>query len=241
MSARFALGEEFWLDWLRDQQLLATSLEEKIAVIESCQRAVDEESGSTQLWLLYGNWLLMLYINANLDDPKLANLSNLPSEDPDWSEEDRYVAREVCTWQQLLDVWKQGSRDTMWRMNDSHLLWDRYTELLLEDIPASPSVLDHLESHFMERLQTPHSTWDQTYQAYSTFRSTNFDSAGYEDRMVQASQQASIAKERLGLRELHELSVVGDFEASIAILGVSTTIPPRPHVSTLAVCPISCN
>lgn len=205
MSSRFALGEELWMHWLQDQQLLANSLEDRISVMESCQKAVDEESGSTQLWLLYANWMLALYKNANPDDARLSQITGLPSEDTTWSEEDRIVAREICTWQQMLDVWKQGMHDTMWRINDSHLLWDRYTELLAQELAASPTGegVSKMRTQFIERLQTPHATWDQTFQAFSSFISV-YDNATYEATMVQVSQQAASAKDRYGLREIYE-------------------------------------
>ena len=208
MNSRFALGEELWLDWLHDQQLLAKDLEERIGVMESCQKAVEEESASTQLWLCYADWMLKLYKNANLHDGRLSNLADPPTEDSDWSEDDRYVGREICTWQQTLDVWKQGARDTTWRMNDSHLLWDRYTELLLQELAAAPSPegVSSLRSHFMQRLQTPHATWDQSFQAFSSFIST-YDNSAYETTMVQVSRQAASAKDRYSVREIHEGNV----------------------------------
>ena len=208
MSSRFALGEELWLDWLHDQQLLAGTLEERIGVLESYQKAVEEESGSTKLWLLYGDWMLRLYKNANPQDSRLSNIADPPTEDANWSEDDRMVAREACTWEQVLEVWKQGADDTAWRINDSHLLWDRYTELLLQELAASPSregVLD-IKSHFTNRLQTPHATWDQTFQAFSSFIST-YDNAAYEGIMMQVSQQAASAKEKYSTREVHEVTV----------------------------------
>ena len=208
MSARFALGEDLWLDWLQDQQLLAKTLDDRITVMESCQKAVDEESGSTKLWLLYCNWMLSLYKNANPSDTRVYNIADPPSEEPGWSEEDRMVAREVCTWQQMLDVWRQGVRDTMWRMNDSHQLWDRYTDLLLQDLAISSSRegVSGLKAHFIERLQIPHSTWEQTFQNFSNFMSS-FDNASYEETMVHTSQLGNAAKALYSLREIHELNV----------------------------------
>lgn len=208
MSLRFALGEELWLDWLQDQQLLANTLDDKITVMESCQKAVDEESGSTRLWLLYANWMLSLYKNANPQDPRLTNITDPPIEEPGWSDEDRMVASEVCTWQQMLDVWRQGVRDTMWRMDESSLLWDRYTDLLLQDLAITPSRegVSRMRAHFMERLQVPHSSWDQTFQKFSNFVS-NFDNHSYEETMVQTSQLASGAKALYDLREMHEIDL----------------------------------
>ena len=208
MSSRFALGEDLWLDWLHDQQLLAKTLDDRITVMESCQKAVDEESGSMKLWLLYGNWMLSLYKNANPDDARIFTITDPPCEEPGWSEEDRVVAREVCTWQQMLEVWRQGVLDTTWRMNDSDQLWDRYTDLLVQDLTTSSSKdgINGLRAHFIERLQVPHYTWDQTFQSFSNFMS-RFDNASYEETMVQTSQLGNSAKALYSLRETHELNV----------------------------------
>ena len=208
MSARFALGEELWIDWIQDQQLLANSLEDRIAVMEACQRAVDEESGSLELWLLYSNWMLSLFKNANPHDPRILGLLDPPSEDPRWSEEDRAVAREVCSWQQMTDVWRQGALETKWRMNDSHQIWDRYTELLLQDLAMTPVTegVNAMKIHFSDRLLTPHATWDQTFQAFSTFMS-RYDDASYEKTMVQATQQGADVKGRYAIRETHEINL----------------------------------
>ena len=208
MSARFALGEELWLDWIRDQQLLANSLDDRIAVMEACQKAVDEESGSMELWLLRANWMLSLYKNANPHDSRILNLTNPPSEDPGWSEEDRAVAREVCSWQQMLDVWREGVQETKWRINDSHQLWDRYTELLLQDLSMTPVMegIAAMQYHFMDRLTTPHSTWDQTFQQFSTFMS-QYDNAAYEETMVQANEQGADAKTKFAAREAQETNL----------------------------------
>ena len=208
MSARFALGEELWIDWIQDQQLLANSLEDRIAVMEACQRAVDEESGSLELWLLYSNWMLSLYKNANPHDPRILSMLDPPSEDPRWSEEDRVVAREVCSWQQMTDVWRQGVLETKWRISDSHQIWDRYTELLLQDLAMTPVTegVDAMKVHFGDRLVIPHATWDQTLQAFSTFMS-RYDNAAYEKTMVQASQQGADVKGRYAVRETHEINL----------------------------------
>lgn len=208
MSARFALGEELWISWIQDQQLLADSLEDKIAVIEACQKAVDEESGSIELWLLYANWMLSLYKNANPQDRRILNLTDPPAEDPNWSEEDRIVAREVCSWQQMLDVWRQGVQETKWRISDSHQVWDRYTELLLQDLAMTPvrEGVEAMKFHFTDRLATPHANWDQTLQSFSTFMS-RYDNAVYEETMVGATQQGAEAKARYALRESHEIEL----------------------------------
>lgn len=207
MNATFALGEDLWMDWIEDQKLLATTLDDKITVIESCQKAVEEESGSTRLWLLYAEWMLSLYKTANPQDQRIQGV--MESIDAQgWSDEDKMVAREVCSWQQMLEIWRQGVRDTKWRINDSHLLWDQYTELLIADLANIPigEGIRSIKLHYLDRLQTAHATWEQTFQSFSTFVS-RFYNASYEDTMVTANKQGSVAKGQYGLREDWELKL----------------------------------
>ena len=207
MNSRFAMGEDLWADWIDDQILLARSLEDRISIMELCQKAVDEESNSTRLWLKYGHFMLSLYKNANPQDQKIASIREAPTSH-EWSEEDRMMAREVFTWPQVINVWERGTQETSLRLSDSHLVWDTYTELLLLELASSPSqeLIARINYHFITRLQTPHATWDQTFQAYSNFIS-QYDNASYEYTMVTANRLGAEAKDKYSRREMFEVAV----------------------------------
>ena len=207
MNATFALGEDLWVDWIQDQKLLAATLDDKITVIESCRKSVEEESGSTRLWLLYAEWMLSLYAIANPHDRRIQDVREQDTAQ-EWTEEDKIVAREVCSWQQMLDIWREGVRETKWRINNSHLLWDQYIQLLTEDLASSPTgeAIQSVKFHYLERLQTPHATWEQTFQSFSNFV-TRFCNTSYEDTMVNASKQGSFAKNQYVIREGFELDL----------------------------------
>ena len=213
MDARFALGEDLWADRLQDQQLLANSLEDCIGVVESYKKAVQEEAGSTRLWTMYGDWMLSLYNAAHhtaANEKSGEDLSMLQS----WSDEDILVAAEVFGRQQLLAIWQQAIEETRYRIHDSHLVWDRYTDFLLQDLakePTSDGVLA-LTRHFMDRLLIPHSTWDDTFQTFSTFTST-YDNRNYEETMVTANKFDADAKNKYSNREAMELRLRGAMEA----------------------------
>ena len=208
MNARFTLGEDFWVEWIEDQKLLADTLDDGITVMEACKKAVEEEAGSSRLWLLYGEWMLSMYTIAHSQDQRVSSITEPPNEVQRWSEEDKSIAREICSWQQMLDVWNQGVQDTRWRINDSHLLWDRYTELLMHDVASSPSESEFagLKVHFLNRLQTPHATWDQTFQSFSNFIS-QYDKVAYEDTMITAKQHSAGAKAIYSSREAYEFQL----------------------------------
>ncbi|GFF59201.1 hypothetical protein IFM61392_00629 [Aspergillus lentulus] len=198
MDKLFAMGEDLWAEWIQDESMLAQSVEERIAVMELCQRSIEEEYGSTKLWTIYGEWVLYLYNSANGD-----------SGSNQWSEEDKLVGREVFTWQSVLDVWQRGAEATRWRIHDSHLVWDRFLDLQVQDLSRRPSQerASQVKGFFDARLQTPHATWDQTFQAFSGFVSTYYN-ANYEEIMADtAGRLATPIKEKYNAREHLEIKL----------------------------------
>lgn len=191
MDKLFALGEDLWAEWIQDESMLAQNVEERIAVMELCKRSVEEEYGSTKLWEIYGEWVLYLY-NAASDS----------SEQSTWSEEDRLIGREVFTWQTVLDVWQRGADATCWKINDSNRVWDKLLELHMTDLARSPTQekVSQVKGLFDRRLQTPHLTWDTTFQEFSSFVTTYYN-AHYEDMMSETVGRASDAKAKLAARE----------------------------------------
>ena len=208
MSSRFALGEDLWADWIQDQILLASSLEDRISVMELCLKGVEEEPGSTKLWLAYGQWMISLYNQAHPHDQRVSGMVTIPARQV-MSEEDRMVAREVFGWPQMMEVWKRAEQDTRWRINDSHLVWDIWTDLLMLELASSPlqEAINDTQYHFINRLQTPHATWDQTFVAYSNFVS-RYDNAQYEVTMVTANRLGLDAKQTFSMREIRESKIM---------------------------------
>ncbi|GJP92434.1 pre-mRNA splicing factor [Aspergillus niger] len=204
MDKLFAMGEDLWAEWIQDESMLAQSVEERIAVMELCQRSIEEEYGSTKLWGIYGEWLLYLYNSANGD-----------ASQSQWTEEDRMVGREVFSWQSVLDVWQRGAESTRWRIHDSHLVWDRFLDLLVQDLSRNPSQdkINHVRGLFDLRLATPHATWDQTFQLFSGFISTYYN-ANYENIMAEmAGKYSTASKETYSAREDFEIRLRNAAEA----------------------------
>ncbi|KAL8938760.1 MAG: hypothetical protein Q9211_003054 [Gyalolechia sp. 1 TL-2023] len=214
MDAQFAAGERLWVDRIEDEALLATTFDESIAVMELCVKAVHEEPGSTKLWSLYAKWTTSLYVAAK-SDYAVQEAVQVSRDIQGWSDEDKVVGGEVYSWQQMMDVWASGARATKWRLDESHVLWDPYTELLLLDLAQSPSPdgVVAMKAHFLERLQTPHSTWDTTFQTFSNFISC-YENQSYEDIMATANQQCSDIKAMYPAREMFELAVRGAEESN---------------------------
>ncbi|KAL8940905.1 MAG: hypothetical protein Q9216_002535 [Gyalolechia sp. 2 TL-2023] len=207
MDARFAIGERLWVDRIEDEALLATTFDESIAVLELCVKAVQEEAGSTKLWALYAKWMTSMYVAAK-SDHAAQEAVQVSRDIQSWSDEDKVVGEEVCSWQQMIDIWARGVRATNWRLDESHVLWDPYTELLLLDLArsCSPDGVLAMKAHFLDRLQTPHSTWDTTFQMFSNFIS-HYENQSYEDIMTTVNQQCSNIKAIYSERETLEFAV----------------------------------
>ncbi|KAE8348885.1 hypothetical protein BDV28DRAFT_74201 [Aspergillus coremiiformis] len=196
MDKLFAMGEDLWAEWIQDESMLAQTVDERIAVMELCQRSVEEEYGSTKLWSIYGEWVLYLYNSAHGEGG--------PNQ---WTEEDRMIGREVFSWQSVLDVWQRGAEATRWRIHDSHLVWDRLLDLQMQDTARNPTQekIGHVRGLFDIRLQTPHANWDQTFQTFSGFVSTYYN-ANYEKIMADtAGRYATACKEKYSAREEFEI------------------------------------
>lgn len=194
LSALFALGEELWAEWIQDESVLAANIEERVRVLELCRRSVDEEFGSARLWVIYGEWMLYLY-----------EATRVEGVGGGWSDEDKAVGRDVFAWQSVMDVWKRAADCTAWRIGDSHLVWDRYLELALQDLSTSPGPdrIAEMRAVFTARLQIPHRTWDNTFQLFSSFISTYYNTS-YEAIMVDTRAATVDVRAAWDLRQARE-------------------------------------
>jgi len=198
------VGEDSWL-------ALASNLEQRVEVLELYKQAVGAEPSSTKLWLAYCEWVWSLHTDCQ-------------TADAGWSEEDQVVGQELFSLAMARDVWQSGAQATQYRLNDSHELWNRWMSIELEQLSKAHATkaltqqdVELVRRTFLDRLQTPHSTWDDTSQMFSTFLS-KYDEAAYESTMVQITQLAKDAKKQYGDREISELKLrkaaeSGDVEA----------------------------
>ena len=209
MHKTYALGEDLWAEWIQDETILAKSVEENVAVMEKCSQAVTEEYGSVKLWIIFGEWLHHTHRLYHQVDDK---------ETPVNSTEEVSVGREIFSWQVVLETWQHGAEDTMWRINDSHKVWNAYMALLLQDLShtGSQEAMPHIRSLFDVRLQTPHADWDGTFQAFSSFVSTYY-SADYEEIMVATNRKAVDAKSKWEAREGMEAELTRSQESADTI------------------------
>ncbi len=213
MDRIFAIGEDLWAEWIQDESMLAKTIVEKISVMEQCSKAVTEEYGSVKLWVVFGEWLLHTHrLYHQTSEECTAGLSD----------DDREVGQDIFSWNVVVEIWQRGAEETMWRMNDSHLVWNRYIDLLIQDLQKTPSenLIRQTRSLFSARLQTPHADWDGTFQAFSTFISM-YVNEHYEEIMVATNRDAKDAKSKWEARQpmetvLQQAQEAGDRNAEYA-------------------------
>jgi len=196
MNQVYPVGEGMWINWINEEAMIAKSTEERIAVMELCSKAVEDEPSSVQIWRLYGDYMYSQWAEAN------------GQAETEWAGEDLEVGKEVFTWDAMAHVWEKGVAATQWRLSDSNIVWDRYAEIRLEDLDSKPSQAHakNVMSFFTDRLLKPHATWDATFQIFSTFV-TRYDAAGYEATMTAVNEKAAQAKRQYELRESYELRI----------------------------------
>ncbi|KAL8800412.1 MAG: hypothetical protein Q9182_005214 [Xanthomendoza sp. 2 TL-2023] len=215
MDAGFSVGEELWMDRIKDEELhaMTLSLDDCVTVINLYERAVQEEAASTKLWLRFARWMTSLYVAAQQDALAREAVDSL-HDIQSWSDEDNMVAVEVYDWRLLIDVWARGAKATKWRIDESHLLWDPYTALLLLQLQRVPTAegAAQMKNHFLDRLQIPHATWEQTFQMFSTFIS-RYEDQSYERIMTTVNQECAAIKAAYGAREMSELALARAHES----------------------------
>ncbi|KAK6396470.1 hypothetical protein LTR65_009554 [Meristemomyces frigidus] len=200
MDTRFAVGEVIWLEWLADEMILARSGEERITVTELYQKAVQDEPASVKLWQAYVDWVEANYKACNDMEG---------STQTGWTEEDKEMCRELFTSDMLNTVLEQALPATQWRIDESHMLWDRYAELVMQALPASPVEADiqRIRDMFLQRLQVPHATSTETAQQMLWPIVNKYYPASWEDLMDQANEIAEPARKQVALRQEHESSL----------------------------------
>ncbi|KAH7885374.1 hypothetical protein F5I97DRAFT_1378091 [Phlebopus sp. FC_14] len=97
-------------------------------------------------------------------------------------------------------------------LTKSQSLWEAQMGWELEMLGAAseaerPSLVEHVESLYLSRLQQPHAGHEETYQSYSSFTTAYKPAAEYESLLVSASKLRSRAVKAYERREASELAL----------------------------------
>ncbi|EGR46817.1 uncharacterized protein TRIREDRAFT_109431 [Trichoderma reesei QM6a] len=187
------VGEDSWVAYLDETTRNASDLEQRVNAVELFKRAAGAEPGSLRIWLAYCNYFWSLWADSQSDAAG-------------WSEEEQMMGRELFPFGSALDLWQQGYEAIKYRISDSHVLWNRWISLemeLLEKTKTAEGVkrITHL---FRDRLVTPHLTWDDTSQMFSSFLS-EYNRAAWEELMKDITALSQEAKRLMAERDPFEL------------------------------------
>ncbi|KAF4966150.1 hypothetical protein FSARC_6149 [Fusarium sarcochroum] len=187
------IGEDNWLAYLEEIVRNASDLEQRVNVVEHYKHAVGSEPGSMRIWLAYCNYFWSLWEAAQAPTGH------------GWSDEERMLGRELFSFGAALDLWQQGHEAIRYRLGDSHLLWDRWISLEMELLAntRTPEGIKRITHLYRDRLLTPHLTWDETSQNFSTFLS-EYNRAAWEDSMKDVTANAQETKRLITAREPYE-------------------------------------
>ncbi|KAH7148957.1 hypothetical protein EDB81DRAFT_842295 [Dactylonectria macrodidyma] len=190
------VGEDGWLAYLEETIRNASDLENRVHTVEQYKRAVAAEPGSLRIWLSYCDyfWSLWEATQALASDG--------------WTDEERMMGRELFSFGAALDLWQQGYEAIQYRINDSHLLWDRWVSLEMELLSTTrtPEGIKRITHLYCDRLQTPHVTWEETSQNYSNFLS-NYNPDAWLDLMKDITNNAQEVKRLIAARDPFELKL----------------------------------
>ncbi|KAM4065951.1 RNA recognition motif domain-containing protein [Hirsutella rhossiliensis] len=204
------IGEDSWLAYLEEAARNVSDLEQRVNLVELHKRAISAEPASLRLWLAYCDYFWSLWASSQSDDGG-------------WSDQEQMMGRELFPFGAALDLWQQGYQAIKYRLDDSHLLWNRWLSLELEQLAKTrtPEGVRRITHLYRDRLATPHLTWDDTSQAFSTFLS-EYKSDAWEETMKevtassQAAKLANAARDPFELK-LKEASRAGDAEAQKSV------------------------
>ncbi|KAF4447606.1 hypothetical protein F53441_8863 [Fusarium austroafricanum] len=201
------MGEDNWLAYLEEIVRNASDIEQRVNAVEHYKRAVSCEPGSLRIWLAYCNYFWSLW-----------EATQIPTSDG-WSDEERKLGRELFSFGAALNLWQQGYEAIRYRLGDSHLLWDRWISLEMELLAKTrtPDGIKRITHLYRNRLLTPHLTWDETSQNFSTFLS-EYNRTAWEESMKDVTVNAQETKRLIAARDPYESALkkavdAGDVEA----------------------------
>ncbi|PSR84145.1 hypothetical protein BD289DRAFT_346994, partial [Coniella lustricola] len=193
-------GETAWLNLIEEEsRIKGRDLNSRVDILERYKQAINAEFGSIRLWIAYCDYFWSLYLACY----------SRSSNGPGFSPEEKMVGREAFSLDAALSLWQQGYEATRYRLGDSHELWNRWISLEMELLSTSRTNegIRRITHLFRNRLVTPHKTWEDTSQMFSTFLS-DYNRAAYETTMQEITTAARDARTLWDEREAFELKIL---------------------------------
>lgn len=206
------IGEENWLAYIEESSRGPHNLEQSIKILELHERSVSAEPGSLRLRVAYCNYFWSLWAASQ-------------SGNSGWSDEDQLLGRELFTFGAALDLWQRGYEAIKYRLDDSHVFWNRWISLEMDMLSKTrtPEGVQRISHLYRDRLVTPHITWDDTSQMYSSFLS-EYNRPAWEDSMKNMTICSQEAKRLIAARDSFELRLKQAVRANDIELQQSTML-----------------
>lgn len=204
MSEKYPLGELLWHYRLNDEKTLARNVEERVSVLELHQQATKDEPFSAKLWAAYCEYVSYLVA---------CSWEQVPPEQ--WPEDERVIGRDLFSPQLLLDSLHQGAEKVKYNLQESNLVWDRYLQVLEEDLERGGFTQEkaaRVAQIYNERLGQPHATYSNTLSRYSSFNS-RYNQSRYEEEMEQVVKKNTHIKQQYVNREEYEFKLLQAIQA----------------------------
>ncbi|KAL7751697.1 Splicing factor [Sorochytrium milnesiophthora] len=198
-SAERAWTEAEWIEHIESALRTATERDENLRVAQLYSKAT-KNSYSVDLWMQYIDFIVQSY----------DTYKEVLAEAPEYAEQPLYSTDEMRA------MFQQAVSMLGYHVAESHRIWNAFVEFelsLLQEtprlVPSSKEEVDRIRSMFLERLEVPHLTFDETFSAYSSFE-TQHANAEYESRMQHASKVSQTARKLLALYEQYEFRLRSD-------------------------------
>lgn len=193
------VGEDAWLALIEEEsRAKARDISYRVDILERYKQAVNAEYGSLRIWIAYCDYFWSLYVECNSYANNGYRLSH----------EEKLIGREIFSLDAALSLWQQGYESVRYRLSDSHELWNRWVALEMELLSSTRTGqgVQRITHLFKNRLQTPHKTWDDTSQMFSTFLS-EYNRAEYESTMQEISSSTQETRKIWDDRETFEIKL----------------------------------
>lgn len=135
MIERFPLNEIMWAEWIADEISICGGLEERLGVMELCAKAVEEESASVRLWKTYAEYIESQYSLGRDGDA----VGKGKAKKVILSEEEEITLKGCFTLELVVETYRLGSIATKDNIAESHVLWNKYRDLMMMDLEANPT------------------------------------------------------------------------------------------------------
>ncbi|KAI9493907.1 hypothetical protein BDB00DRAFT_821201 [Zychaea mexicana] len=186
MHEVYPLSEDMWLDWINDLKKKENT-EEKQERLRWLYVEATRDYFSIPIWESFVDYTLEQFDNK-------------------W--EDKQVVED--TRENLV----RAVRATEHHISQSQRIWIKFIEFETQALKVKdsmqqdfdPKQLERVKQLYRDRLDTLHTSSEETFNKYSTFN-TNFDNQNYEQSMLKANKIYSKVKEAAEVRDQFELQL----------------------------------